>query len=122
MYEYPNVTATVKVAWKNTGITQGLVVLGGFDGEACYEGTLTRGHTGRFRVARRRELLIDRTLDPMGEYVESFYLLQRECVEAMLGKRSSVTQTAAEHLRSIECTFAAYESARRGEIIDLCPE
>jgi hypothetical protein len=35
----------------------------------------------------------------------------------MLERRVSVVQTAEEHLRSLEWTFAAYESARLGEIV-----
>lgn len=116
VYEYPEATAVVEVAWKDAAITQGGVLLAGRDGEAYFEGTLTRGQVGRFRVSRKQEVLVDEPCSPMDAYVESFYLLERECADFMLGRRSNVVQTAEEHLKTLHWTFAAYESARTGEL------
>lgn len=112
-YEYANATATVEVAWKSAHLTQGGMLLVGDRGEAWYEGTLTRGGMGRLRISEGDRLLVDEAVNPYREYVESFYLFQRECVDAMLG-RGSVTQTADEHLRTLRCTFRAYEAAAAG--------
>jgi D-apiose dehydrogenase len=116
VYEYPEATAVVEIAWKDAAITQGGVLLAGRDGEVFYEGTLTRGAAGRFRVSRKQEIVIDEPCSPMDAYVDSFYLLQRECTDRMLGRRDSITQTVEEHLKTLRCTFAAYQSARRGEV------
>jgi hypothetical protein len=50
--------------------------------------------------------------------VESFYLLEREFTDAMLG-RGCVIQTPDEHLKTLECTFAAYDSARTGQVMEI---
>jgi hypothetical protein len=55
----------------------------------------------------------------MDDYVESFYLLQRECVDFMLGRRSHIVQTPNEHLKTLRCAFAAYDSARSGDVVAL---
>jgi predicted dehydrogenase len=119
VYEYSEATAVVEVAWKDAAITQGGVLLAGRDGEAFYEGTLTRGHEGRFRVTRKQDIVVDEPCSPMGAYVESFYLLQRECTDYMLGRRATVVQTIEEHLKTLRCTFAAYDSARLGTVVSL---
>jgi hypothetical protein len=100
-------------------MTQSSVLLSGARGEAYFEGTLTRGEQGRFRISRGREMMLDEPRSPMQDYIESFYLLQRECVDCMLGRRSNVVQTADEHSKTLRCTFAAYESARSGRVVDL---
>jgi predicted dehydrogenase len=119
VYEYPDLTAVVECGWKDAAITQGSVLLAGDDGEFYYEGTLTRGNEGQYRISRKQEVQATQKLVPMEAYMESFYLLQRECADFMLGHRASVTQTIGEHLRSLSWTFAAYESARRGEAVSL---
>jgi predicted dehydrogenase len=115
VYEYDDATAVIEAGWKDAAVTQGGVLLAGRDGEALFEGTLTRGSEGRFRITRKQQVLVDEPCSPMDAYVDSFYLLQRECADAMLGLRSGVVQTLHEHLRTLACTFAAYESARTGE-------
>ena len=119
VYEYPNATATVEVAWKDAAVTQSEVLLAGRDGEAYFEGTLTRGNEGRFRLTRKQHVVLDEPCSPIADYIESFYLLQRECVDVMLGLRPAVVQTLGEHLRTLRCTFAAYESARTGQIVEI---
>jgi len=122
VYEYPEATAVVEVAWKHAAITQGSVLVAGREGEAYYEGTLTRGQSGRLRLSRGGEVVLDEPRCPYDDYVESFYLLERECVDAMLGRRCGVVQTAREHLKTLACTFAAYESAARGAVVGIPEE
>lgn len=115
VYEYPEATAVVEVGWKDAAVTQSGVLLVGRDGEAFFEGTLTRGSEGRLRISRRQEVLVDEQCSPLEAYVDSFYLLQRECVDAMMGRRAGVVQSLHEHLRTLEWTFAAYDSASQSE-------
>jgi predicted dehydrogenase len=119
VFDFPDgAAAVVTAAWKHAGFTQGSVVVCGRDREAYYEGTLTRGEAGRMRVAQGGQVILDEARSPYDDYVESFYLLEREAADAMLG-RGTVVQTASEHLRTLACTFAAYESARRGEPVSI---
>ena len=115
VYEYPGATAVIDAGWKNAALTQGSVLLAARDAEVWYEGTLTRGDTGRVRISRGASVEHDEDVSPYEDYVESFYLLQRECTDYMLGKRASVQQTANAYLQTLRWTFAAYESARLGE-------
>ena len=48
---------------------------------------------------------------PTADYAESFYLLQREFVDAILSGRP-FTQTLAENVRTLAATFSGYESTR----------
>jgi D-apiose dehydrogenase len=118
VYEYPDATAVVEAGWKSAAITQGSVLVAGDGGEAYYEGTLTRGDEGRLRLTRGAETVLDERRSPYDDYVESFFLLERECVDAMLG-RGPLVQTGAEHLKTLAATFAAYESAARGGPVDI---
>jgi hypothetical protein len=45
-------------------------------------------------------------------------VFERECVNAMLG-RSSITRTGPENLRSLTCTMAGYEAARKGTTVEI---
>ncbi len=119
VYEYGHATAVVEAGWKDAAITQGVVLLLGSEGEAYYEGTLTRGETGRFHLSRGSEVVLDEVRCPYDDYLESFYLFQRECVDVMLGRRSGVEQTAEEHLKTLACTFAAYQSAAHGGLMEI---
>ena len=118
IYEYPRATAILGAAWKHTALTQGSLLLAGDAGEAWYEGTLTRGEQGRLRISQGERVITDELLSPYDQYVDSFYLFQRECVDAMLGQ-GTIVQTAEEHLKSFVCTAAAYESARTGKVVEL---
>ena len=118
-YEYPSCTAVIEVAWKHSAMMQGTALIAGQQGEAFYEGTLTRGEDSRLRLSRGLELTLDQRRSPYQDYVDSFYLLQRECADVMLGRRASVIQTAGEHLRTLRCTFAAYDAAESGRTLSI---
>ena len=119
VYEYEDATAVIEAGWKSAAVTQGAVLLSRADGEVFFEGTLTRGDEGRLRITRDRQIVIDEPCSPMEAYADSFYLLQRECADVMLGRQSGVVQTAEKHLKTLECTFAAYESARTGSPVRI---
>jgi hypothetical protein len=53
-------------------------------------------------------VVLDETRSPSEDYVEAFYLLEREFADAMLGRTAPV-QLAAENLRTLELTFRGYE-------------
>jgi hypothetical protein len=55
---------------------------------------------------------------PYDDYVESFYLFQRECADAML-KGGAVIQAGAANLKTLTSTFAAYEAATTGKVIEF---
>jgi predicted dehydrogenase len=118
VYEYPETTAVIDTAWKPAGLLHGSVLVKGDRGEAFYEGTLTRGERSRYRVVRGRAVELDEERSPQRDYEDSFVAVQRECAAAMLGG-PPVVQTAAEHLRTLECTFAAVEAARRGGVVEM---
>ena len=63
-------------------------------------------------------LTTDEAVSPFDAYRDSFYLLQRECVDSVLGG-GAVTQTADEHVGSLGATFAAYESVQTGGIVEI---
>lgn len=118
VYEYPETTAIVEVAWKGSGLPQSRALLRGERGEALYEGSMTRDASARFRVLRENAVVTDEARSPYEDYVESFYLFQRECVDAMLNG-SPVTQTGEENLKTLLATFAAYDSIRSGSLVEL---
>lgn len=117
-YEYADATAVIDAGWKSAAITQSGLLVVGSEGEAYFEGTLTRGQEGRFRLTRGNELVLDATRSSYDDYAESFYLLEREFTDAMLG-RGAIVQTAKEHMKTLSCTFAAYESAASGTIVGM---
>ena len=116
VYEYPQATAIIEVGWKQAGLLQAGVLVQGDEGEAYYEGTLTRGATARFRQIRRGEVIVDEVRAPAEDYAESFYLFQRECADAML-RGSPVTQSGEANLRTLVSTFAAYRSVQAGNVV-----
>lgn len=116
--EYPHTTAIVDIAWKRVGLLQGSLLLEGENAEAYYEGTMTRGEASRFRVVKDGTIIADESRSPTNDYVESFYLFERECVNAMLGD-GAVAQIGVENLKTLIITFAAYEAARRGCIVQM---
>lgn len=118
VYEYPDVTAIIEAGWKHSALTQGCVLLLGSEGEAWFEGSLTRGQEARLRISQGTQLISDESFCAFDEYVESFYLFERECTDAMLG-RGNISQTGAENLRSLICTLAAYDAARTGGIVEI---
>ncbi len=112
-FQYSDATAVIDIAWKPLGIPEGGFLLEGEEGSALYEGTMTRGETARFRIFRRGAVELEELRDPRADYLESFHDLQREFVDAIL-QGGKVTQTAAEHLRTLEAVFAAYRAAEQG--------
>jgi predicted dehydrogenase len=118
VYQYPEATAVVEVAWKSAVMDQAGTLVVGDQGEAWYEGVLARGASSRLRLSQGGQVIHDETRRVMDDYAESFYLLERECVDAML-TGSPVIQTGPEHLKTLAATFAAYESARRGGPVDI---
>jgi predicted dehydrogenase len=117
-YEYERGTAVIEVGWKRAGLLQASALVQGDEGEAYYEGTMTRGDAARFRLIRQGEVIVDEARSPYDDYVDSFYMFQRECVDAIL-KGGTVTQTGAANLKTLACTFAAYEAAATGQVIEI---
>lgn len=118
VYAYPETTAVVDIAWKTGGIAHGSLVLEGDEGVAYYEGTMTRGVSSRFRLTQGSMVVADESRSPYHDYVESFYLFERECVDCMLTGKP-VTQSGEENLKALACTFAAYAAADRGRVVDV---
>ena len=117
-YEYPESTALLDIAWQDRGIPHGSFLLEGERGSAYYEGTMARGQAARFRLLQDGRVLVDEVRSPYDDYVESFYLLERECVDAMLAGKPA-TQTGAENLLTLIATFAAYRAAAEARLVSL---
>jgi len=118
MYEYELATAVIEAGWKRAGLLQASALVQGNEGEAYYEGTMTRGEAARFRLVRGGETVVDEVRSPYDDYVESFYLFQRECADAMLNG-GAVIQTGAANLKTLAGTFAAYQAATLGRVIEV---
>jgi predicted dehydrogenase len=118
VYEYPETTAVIDVAWKHAGITQGSVLVAGSEGEAYFEGTMTRGETSRLRCWRNGSIIRDEHRSVMEDYADSFYFFERQCVDAMLGRGGAV-RTVEEYMQTLVCTFATYESVEHGTIVEI---
>jgi D-apiose dehydrogenase len=118
VYEYPGASAAIDIAWQAGGPPHGGFLLQGPDGVAYYEGTLARGASARFRAFRGGDVVTDETRSPYDDYVESFYLFERECTDGMLAG-TPVTQSGAENLLTLASTFAAYAAAARGEPVEV---
>ena len=110
VFEYPGATAVIDISWKAHGLQQGGVLFIGDAGEAWFEGRMTRGEDSRYRVMAANTVVLDEMRSPTEDYVEAFYLLEREFADAMLGRTAPV-QLAAENLRTLELTFRGYEAA-----------
>jgi len=115
-YQFDGATASIEVGWKESALTQGSLLAIGDEGEAWFEGTLTRGGPTRLRLVHRQTVVLDETRDAMADYNESFYLLQREFIEALAGA-GTITQTPAEHLATLRAVFAAYGSMESGTLV-----
>jgi predicted dehydrogenase len=110
VFEYPEATAVIDIGWKPDGIAHGGFALEGDRGAVLYEGTLARGASSRFRVTQGETVVVDETRSPYDDYVESFYLLERECADCMLDGGEPF-QSGARNFRTLAATFAAYEAA-----------
>lgn len=118
VFEYPDATVVVAVSWKAAGVQQGGALIVGERGEAFYEGRLTRAETSRFRLCAGNTVVLDETRSPTADYVDSFHQFEREFTNSMLHD-TPPPQPAAENLRALVSTFAAYEAARTGEAVTL---
>jgi len=118
VFEYPETTVVIDIAWKTGGLAHGGLVVEGDRGVAYYEGTLARGATSRFRLTQGATVVADESRSPTDDYVESFYRVERECVDCMLEGKPH-TQTGAENLRALLSTFAAYAAAEQGRIVEI---
>ncbi len=116
--EYPETTAVVAVSWKAVGVRQGGALVVGERGESSYEGCLTRAEAGRFRLCAGNTVVRDEFRSPTEDYVESFHQFERMFVDSVLGD-APPPQPAAENLRSLISTYAAYEAARTGEAVSF---
>ena len=120
VFEYPDATAVIDISWKARGLQQGGVLLIGDAAEAWFEGRMTRGEVSRYRVTSGNTVVLDETRSPTEDYVEAFYLLEREFADAMLGGPAPV-QRAVNNLRTVEATFAAYDAAAELAPVLLAP-
>ncbi len=120
VYEYAQTTAVIDIAWKPGGIAHGGLVLEADEGAVLYEGTMARGVSSRFRVTRADAVVIDETRSPYDDYVESFYRLERECVDCMLTGKPA-TQSGTRNFRTLATTFAAYKAAEVGQVLAVAP-
>lgn len=110
VFEYPDAIAVIDISWKPHGLQQGGVLFIGDAGEAWFDGRMTRGEASRYRVTSGNRLVLDEQRSPTQDYVDAFYLLERECTDAMLGGTAPV-QRAVNNLQTLELTFAAYQAA-----------
>lgn len=119
-FEYEGATAVIDVAWKPGGVQQAGFVLEADAGEAFFQGSMVRGGQSRLRLLKGKQAVVDETRDAAADYEDSFYLFQRDCVDAMLsGNTADIIQTGRENLRTLACTFAAYDSAGQHRIVGI---
>lgn len=111
LYECAGATALIDISWKAHPPELGSATVIGELGVAHYEGRMTRGASSRFRLFRQGQLVLDETRCPTDDFVESFYLLQRELTTAMLAG-TPPPQAARDNLQTLAATFAAYDAAR----------
>jgi predicted dehydrogenase len=110
-YQYEGATVVIDVAWKAAGPELGRLIVEGERGTALYEGTMTRGERARFRLFKGGDCILDENRIPTDDYLESFYLVQREYINSLLNG-SRPPQRADDNLLSLLATFDAYEAAR----------
>jgi D-apiose dehydrogenase len=120
VFDYPETTAVIDVAWKPGGVQQAGFLLEGEEGEAYFQGSLVKGGDSRLRLSQGKQVVEDQVRNSTGDYEESFFLFQRECVDAILaGQPEKVIQTGRYNLGSLEITFAAYEAAQRNTVLNI---
>ncbi len=120
VYDYQDTSAIVDVAWKSGGSLHAGFMLVGDEGEAYFDGSMVRGGVNRLVITHGEKVVTDERGDSTLDYEESFYLLQRECIDRIMdGNVERVTQSGQNNLRSLESTFAAYNSARTGRVVFL---
>ncbi len=120
IFEYPETTAVIDIGWKPGGLAHGVFLLEADRGSVLHEGSMARGVSARFRVTQGETVVMDETRSPYDDYVESFYLFERECVDCMLTGRP-VTQSGARNFQTLAATFAAYAAAESGRPVAIAP-
>jgi predicted dehydrogenase len=110
MYRCKEGTGLIDISWKSTPPELGSATVIGDRGVAIYDGRMTRGQHSRFRLFQDGQLTLDEQRCPTDDFCESFYLLQRELTDAML-TGTPAPQPAADNLKTLAATFAAYEAA-----------
>ncbi|HWR52993.1 MAG TPA: Gfo/Idh/MocA family oxidoreductase [Bryobacteraceae bacterium] len=118
VYEYPTTTAIVHLAWNQGEPARGAVALEGDGGAASYEAGTGHGTAARLKISERGVAILDDERSHNAEYEEGFYAFQRELTKAMLG-RTAALHGGEDHLKTLECTFAAYRSAAEGLPVGL---
>lgn len=117
-FTYDGATAVVDVAWKASGEPRAGLLLVGDEGEAHYDGTFTRGARATLRLCRGDEVLLDEARVPTDDYVASFVAFQRAFAAALRGE-GPLPQPAADNLRTLRATMAAYRSIAAAEPVRL---
>lgn len=120
VWEYADASAVIDISWKAGGVQQGSVLVIGDEGEAWFEGRMTRGDSARFRLLRGHAVVKDERRCPTDDYAEAFYLLQRAFADSMLSGRPA-PQAARDNLRTLALTFAGYDAARTGLAVTTRP-
>ncbi|MGH9160915.1 MAG: Gfo/Idh/MocA family protein [Vicinamibacteraceae bacterium] len=113
VWEYAHASAVVDISWKAGGVQQGSALVMGDEGEAWFEGRMTRGETARFRMVRGRTVVRDERRCPTDDYADAFYLLQRALTDSMLSG-APAPQAARDNLRTLALTCAGYDAAAAG--------
>lgn len=103
-------TGLIDISWKAAGPELGSATVIGDRGVAIYDGRMTRGNLSRFRLFQDGQLVLDEQRCPTDDFCESFYLLQRALTDAMLDG-TTPPQPAADNLKTLAATFAAYDAA-----------
>jgi len=103
-------TGLIDISWKSSPPELGSATVIGDRGVAVYDGRMTRGQQSRFRLFQDGQLVLDEQRCPTDDFCESFYLFQRELADAML-KGTPAPQPAADNLKTLAATFAAYDAA-----------
>jgi predicted dehydrogenase len=118
VFEYSETSAILDISWKPHGLEQGSVLLVGDEGEAFFEGRMSRGDRSRLRITAGSTIVSDQHRSPTEDYIDAFFMLQREFTDGMLGGPVPV-QHATNNLKTLEATFAAYQSAAEGAPVPL---
>jgi predicted dehydrogenase len=118
IYDCNGASGLIDISWKSHGPELGTATVIGERGVALYEGRMTRGQSSRFRLYQEGELMLDEARCPTVDFCESFYLLQRELVNAMQND-GPVPQSAACNFKTLAATFAAYDSAVGSKVTSI---
>jgi predicted dehydrogenase len=110
IYRCSEGTGLIDISWKAAPPELGSATVIGDRGLAVYDGRMTRGQHSRFRLFQEGQLVLEEQRCPTDDFCDSFYLLQRELTDAMLTGQKP-PQTAADNLKTLAGTFAAYDAA-----------